>query len=698
MRLMQRHPGKRLNAKQIIKKLKINNSKEAVNDALSKLSEKGQLRAIGGGKFQIDRAATNEHKSFGKASEHIGKVDMTRSGSAYIICEDVEDDIFVNAKRLNGALHGDKVKVSVFKSGGQFRRKEGSIIKVLERATESFIGTLRLTRKYGLVIPDRTNMPYDIFVAFEDIKEEAQDGDKVVVKVVDWPTRHNQSPIGVITTVLGQAGTSDIEMKSILINNGFDLEFSEEVLAESESLSDTITEADLAERRDMREITTFTIDPVDAKDFDDALSYQELENGDIEIGVHIADVTHYLHPGTALDKEAYERSTSVYLVDRVLPMLPERLSNGLCSLRPNEDKFTFSAVFTFGKGGKLKDRWFGKTLTHSNRRYAYEEAQEVIENGKGDFAEELQQLNKIALKLRKDRFKNGAIAFESEEVRFKLDEDGTPIDVFVKERKDAHLLIEDFMLLANKEVAYFMAKKEKPEVPFVYRVHDLPDPDKVADFARFAHELGVNIRTDTPEQIAKSFNDLAKKARENDAVKMLEPMAIRTMAKAIYTSDNIGHYGLGFEYYSHFTSPIRRYSDVLAHRILYENLSSIKRFDKERLELQCKHISAQERKAMDAERESVKYKQVEYVMNHEGKIFDGFVSGFLDRGFFVELAHSKAEGLIGFDRLDEPYDIDAGRLKAVGRQSGDIIRMGQAVRVQIIGTDLSRREIEMDLV
>ena len=694
LRLFKRQPKKRLNAKQIIKKLKITNSKDSLQHALEYLTEKQELFQLKDGKYRLDRKANPQ--KVGPTKKYEGIVDMIRSGAAYIVIAELEEDVYVSPRHLKTALNGDKVLISVSHHRGR-RKPEGQVVQVLQRATEHFMGTLQITPKYGIVIPDKLNMDLDIYVELDQLRE-AKDGEKVVVKVTQWPKRHNHNPIGIITSVLGAAGGNDIEMKSILINNGFELDFPDEVMAEANALTDELSEAEIAARRDMRDVTTFTIDPADAKDFDDALSLRYLEDGQCEVGVHIADVTHYVKAGTALDAEALKRSTSVYLVDRVLPMLPEHLSNGLCSLRPNEDKFTFSAVFTFDKNGKLVDRWFGRTLTHSDRRFAYEEAQEVLETGEGDFADELRKLNELAHKLRKAKFKNGAIAFEAEEVRFRLDKDGVPIDVYSKERKDAHLLIEDFMLLANKEVALYMSKKRGgQEIPFVYRVHDLPNPEKVADFANFAMEVGFKMEMQTPKQIAASFNQLAKAAREDKALAILEPLAIRTMAKAEYTTENIGHYGLAFDHYSHFTSPIRRYSDVLAHRILGKNLKGEFRVKKEALEEQCQHISKQERKAMAAERESIKYKQVEFIKKHIGESFDGFISGMIDRGIFVELAHSKCEGMVGFETTGESFDLADGRLSAKGKRSGRVLKMGDAVRVKIVDADLQKRQIEMEL-
>lgn len=695
LKLFKRHPKKRLNAKQAIKKLKIVNSKDSVHDALKKLEAEGKLFSFGEDTFRLDRSMKFEKDR----STYQGRVDMTRGGAAFIICDDLEQDVYVPAKYINTALHGDRVEVSAYVAR-KGKRPEGEVLRVIDRATEFFIGTLRLSKKYAIVIPDKLNMPVDIFIDLNDTKE-GKDGEKVIVKIKKWHNKKNHSPIGEVTSVLGAVGSHDIEMKAILISNGFNLDFPEEVQAESEALATETTAEEIARRRDMRKVTTFTIDPETAKDFDDALSIEYLDNGNIEVGVHIADVTHYVKPDTALDEEAFSRSTSVYLVDRVLPMLPEKISNELCSLRPNEDKCTFSAVFEFDAENKIVKHWFGKTMTHSDRRFTYEEAQEVLETGAGDFIKELKELDRLAKVLRKKKFKEGAIAFEAEEVKFKLDEKGDPIDVYVKERKEAHLLIEDFMLLANREVATFISEKGKgegKEIPYVYRVHDLPNPDKVAGLARFAKELNFEIQVSTPQAIAASYNNLAKAARKDPALKMLEPIAIRTMSKAAYTTDNIGHYGLGFEYYSHFTSPIRRYSDVLAHRILEKNLEKTYRVKKENLEEKCKHISLQERKAMEAERESVKYKQVQFMEDRIGEEFNGIISGMIDRGIFVELAHIKAEGLIGFEKMDEAFDIDDSRLKAVGARTKRVLKMGDEVRVRIISTDLAKRQIEMELV
>ena len=750
LKFLLSHPKKHFSPRQIVDQLRVENNKDSAEHALQQLVQIGSVAEFGADKFGIalDRFTVSEApqtayydekdlperktgkrpkevpaagkrpeaRSQGKERKFIeGRVDMTRTGAAYIVSELLDTDVYVPPKYVNGALHGDTVRVLMFpvpprRKGGQpIRKPEGEIVMVLKRANEFFIGTLRKSRKYALLLPDNPNMPVDIYVPLEACGD-ARDGDKVVVRITDWQEGKGRVPIGKVTQTLGEVGGNDFEMKKILINQGFELSHSEEAEAEAARIPETISAQEIARRRDFREILTFTIDPEDAKDFDDALSIRNLENGNLEIGVHIADVTHYLKPDSSLDKEAFQRSTSVYLVDRVNPMLPEKLSNNLCSLVPHQDRLTFSAVFTFDPNGKLVGRWFGKTVIHSAKRFSYEEAQTILD-GKPD--EALQQLtifpeldlalktmDRLAKQMRKEREKNGAIGFETEEVRFRLDADGAPIEAYVKERKEAHLLIEDFMLLANKEVAHFIdAKAEnQQEIPFIYRVHDLPDMAKVAEFARFAAELGHPMKVDTPKQLAKSFNQLMLAARKNERLKLLEPLAIRTMAKAVYSTNNIGHYGLGYTHYAHFTSPIRRYSDVLAHRLLERNLDGkTYRVDKNKLEEQCKHVSSQEKKAADAERESVKFKQAELMRRHIGEEFDGIISGMIDRGFFVELSGSKAEGLVEFKYLDDAYEVEEGNLRATGRRYKRQFKMGDRVRIRVVAVDLQRRQIEMEL-
>ncbi|MEL6836463.1 MAG: ribonuclease R [Bacteroidota bacterium] len=695
LRMFRRHPKKQFNPRQVIKKLKIANNKDAVQHAIDKLVEDSALVAKDSYKYQFRR----EYVSPREQNTAEGRVDLTRSGAAYIVVEGREDDIYIAPKNVNNALSGDVVKIRYWKPRGRIKA-EGEIIEIIERATEHFVGIYQEYSRFGLVVLEG-KQEMEIMVHLDETMG-AQAGEMVVVQIKDQTNQDRRftNPLGVITSVLGKPGSSNLDMQAILINNGFNIEFPPEVIKESEALSEVISEEEIEKRRDFRDTITFTIDPETAKDFDDAISYRELEDGLFEVGVHIADVSHFVLPNTALDKEAYKRSTSVYLVDRVCPMLPEKISNELCSLRPHEDKLTFSAAFVFDKDFKLRRRWFGKAIIHSDRRFTYEEAQQVLETGEGDFAAEIVLLNKLAEKLRERRFKQGSIDFASEEVRFRLDEDGTPIEVFVKERKAANMLIEDFMLLANREVSSYIGRKEKARnntIPFVYRVHDEPDPDKAMELAHFARALGFEMDVSTPEAIGKSYNRLLRQAETDPSLKMLAPLAIRTMAKAKYTTDNIGHYGLGFSHYSHFTSPIRRYSDVLAHRILEKNLpkGSLYIENGAKLEEKCKHISNQERKATDAERESIKYKQVEFMEKHVGEDFLGVVNGIADFGVFVEVKESRCEGMISFDHMDQSYDIGEGRLSIRGRRDGKVIRMGDEVKVRVLDTDIKRRQIEL---
>lgn len=698
LKLFKRHPRKRYNPKQVAKKLRVINNRDSIQDAINKLVEAGELSSLDNFKYKLNRQHEEQSERTQNSKQYEGKVDMTRSGDAYIIIDDREEDVHVSGKYLHSAMNGDKVLIRTWRPRGR-RKLEGEVLKVLERSRNHFIGTLWKYPTYALVSVD-TNPSMDVIVELQKVKE-ATDEDRVVVRIDEWSSNeHGGNPTGTITATLGKAGSHDIEMKSILINNGFDLSFPEDVMREADYLPERIPPQEIERRNDLRELTTFTIDPDDAKDFDDALSIRHLENGDIEVGVHIADVTHYVKENSPLDKEALNRSTSVYLVDRVLPMLPERLSNGLCSLRPNEDRLAFSAVFEMSKNYQVKKRWFGRSVIHSDRRFTYNEAQEILDKGEGDFVSELKELNKIAQHLRKQRFKKGAINFETDEVKFKLDENGTPIDVYIKERKDTHLLVEDFMLLANREVATYISNKGKnQEIPFVYRVHDEPDPDKVEEMARFAREMGFDMNVSSPEEVARSLNRLAREAEKNPGLKLLSPIGIRTMSKAEYTTDNIGHYGLGFENYTHFTSPIRRYSDVLVHRLLDVNLGSqVHRVNKLKLEEQCKHISQQERRAINAERESVKYKQVEYIEKHVGEEFVGYISGMIDSGIFVELKDSKVEGMVPFENMDEPFEVAESRLRFRGKFSNEEYRMGQEIRVRIARADLAKRQVEMEWI
>ncbi|HRX28701.1 MAG TPA: ribonuclease R [Saprospiraceae bacterium] len=691
---------KKYTPKQLLKKLKVTNPETDIVKALDALIKKGKVVNLRDDIYKWESLGESENRRKSKLpkKQYVGRVDMTRSGAAYIMVDELHTDVYVPAKYTMGAMDKDTVKVEV--AVDRRRKKlEGRVIEIVKRSITHVLGRLHVHKNYGIVIPELDRLFPEVLIHKDKLKPE-YGGKRVTVKITEYHNNGQNSTFwGEVMRVLPETDSNDMAMQSILLSQGFELEFPPEVIEESEKIDGTITEQEIEKRRDFREILTFTIDPLTAKDFDDALSYRILENGDTEVGVHIADVTNYLIENSALDKEAYRRSTSVYLVDRVLPMLPEKLSNDLCSLNPHEDKLTFSAVFTFNTQYKITSRWFGKTIIHSDRRFTYEEAQEILEGNEGDCKEALLKLNDIALKLRKDRFKNGSINFESDEIRFQLDENNKPIGVYAKERKEANMLIEDFMLLANREVAFYMSKKAVPEIPFVYRIHDTPDMDRLADFALFAKALGFQMKLNNPKEIAESFNRLADEAEKNPLLKLLEPLAIRTMAKAEYSTDNIGHYGLAFEYYSHFTSPIRRYADVLAHRILYENLGKeIHRREKMPLELKCKHISSQEKKAADAERESIKYKQAEFLQDKVGEVFDAYVSGIIDRGFFVALTESRAEGMIPFDSLGESYKVADSRMKAIAYPSGHEITMGKKLKVKVLEVNLSARLIEFEVV
>lgn len=703
MQVFEQNQSKRYNAKQLIKKLNILNHPDAVQLVLKQLAEKKLIAQLTYGKYKFLKSDKSTQRKSSKIktkdSKYVnykGIVDMTRSGDAFIVVEGLEKDIFIANKNLAGALNGDEVKVRA-RINNSRGKPTGKVIEIVKRAQNKFIGTLRKGRHKPYVQINHKGYSFNVDT-FEHMIEDMENGSKVKLSIKSSERKSGNLYVAETIDSLHYNSTNDVAMMEILYNNGFAQEFPEEVETAAKQLKMEITDATLKYRRDFRNILTMTIDPDTAKDFDDAISFEKLENGQFEIGIHIADVTHFLRPGSVIDKEAYDRSTSVYLVDRVAPMLPEVLSNDLCSLNPNEDKFCFSASFVFSKDFTILKKWFGKTIIHSDRRFSYEEAQERIESGKGDYADEIQFLNKVAHHLRDKRFSEGAITFETEELKFKLDEHGKPLDVYVKERKDAHMMIEDFMLLANREVAFYIHQHAKgQEIPFVYRIHDQPDPERLREFGAFAAELGLKMTFDTPQQVADSFNALAKKAEEVDAFKILEPLAIRTMAKAVYSTENIGHYGLGFEYYAHFTSPIRRYADVLVHRILFDNLEAIKRYDKGTLETQSLYISAQERKAVDAERESIKYKQVEWAVEHIGEPFIGLVSGIIDRGIFVTLENSLVEGMITFDQFPETYNVES-RLRAIGKRTGHVLKIGDRISIQIESTDLDKRQIELGLV
>ncbi len=699
-KLLAKNGRSRFTIAQITKKINVANPPGAILRVVMKLVNAGKAVKLSEDRYKwhIDTNRTTKSKNTKSEDEimYSGIVDMTRSGAAYIIQSESVEDIYIHAKNLNGALHKDEVIVSVSESYAR-RRPEGRVVTVVKRALTRVIGHIRMFGNYAILIPDNPRIYPEVLVHHEDVLD-SKNYDRVVVEITTWGKGQNKGLWGKVIKVLEDLSDAELNAQSILLANGFNPEFTEEVIQETAQLSHSITDEEIQKRRDMRSVTTFSIDPASAKDYDDALSFRIKENGCIEVGVHIADVTHYLQEGSALDKDAYQRSTSVYLVDRVCPMLPEMLSNDLCSLNPKEDKLTFSAIFEFDAQYNLVSEWFGKTVIHSDRKFAYEEAQEVIETENGDYAEAILTLNAIATKLRNDRYKHGSISFESDEIQFMLNDAGEPAGMYIRERKDAHKLIEDFMLLANKQVASFIAKKAKPEIPFVYRVHDLPNQEKLHDFTVFARELGYNFKSDKPEQIAASFNQLAIDALENPILKLLEPLAIRTMSKAVYTTENIGHYGLGFEYYTHFTSPIRRYADVLVHRLLFKNLNDTYRADKEHLDKAAKHISDQEKKAAEAERESIKYYQTLYISKYVGQVFNGVISGIIERGIFVQLPESQVEGMVSFDSMGDVFTVSSSRMRAKSKFSGQEFVIGQSVSVRIVAADPDTRRTDMELV
>ena len=680
-----------LNYKQVCAKLNIKDteSRETILEILKEQTQKGIFTEPEKGKFKV-----KDLKTF-----ITGKVDMTADGAAFIVPDDeFEKDVFVSARKLHNALHGDKVKVYIYaKKRG--RKNEGEVVEIIQRLKTDFIGVIKISDRFAFVSVDDKKMLQDIFVPLTDLAG-AKDGQKVQVSITDWP-EGAKNPIGKIINILGTQGENNTEMNAILAQYGFPLSFPKEVEKEAEEIPELISEEELKDRKDFRETATFTIDPADAKDFDDAISFKKLPNGNYEIGVHIADVSHYVQPKTYLDKEAYSRATSVYLVDRVIPMLPERLSNGVCSLRPHEDKLCFAAVFELNEKAEILTEWFGRTVIHSDRRFSYEEAQEVLENKEGDYAEELVKLNELAYILRDQKFKNGAISFESTEVKFKLDESGKPTGVYVKERKDAHKLIEDFMLLANKKVAEFIAKKGKgkQKYTFIYRSHDSPNLENLGTFALFAARFGYKINMKTDKEIAKSLNFLMEDVEGKKEQNVLTQLAIRSMAKAVYTTKKTSHYGLAFDHYTHFTSPIRRYPDVMVHRLLAAYLNGERSANEDEYETAASHSSAMEKRAADAERASIKYKQVEYLEENVGKLYMGIISGVTEWGMYVELIENKCEGMIRLkDIADDFYVLDEKNYCIVGQRKKKKYQLGDEVKVKVKKVDLSKRQIDFSLV
>lgn len=628
-----------------------------------------------------------------------GVLDIARSGIGYVVIAGAGNDVLVRPGSFANALHGDTVQVKIWKENEITGKREGRIVKVMSRRQTEFTGIIHLSTNYAFFIPDTDRPMPDFYIPLDNLNG-AKHKDHVVASLLQWDS-DNRKPIGKVQSVLEAGNENDVAMKGIIAENGFPLQFQEDVMKASARLSDKLSPKEIKKRKDCRDILTITIDPVDAKDFDDAISFRILPNGLYEVGVHIADVSYYVEPGSVLDAEAYRRATSVYLPDRVNPMLPERISNELCSLRPNEDKFTFAAVFQINAKAEIKEYWLGRTVIHSNRRFTYEEVQDIIEKGKGDYEEEIHILNSIAKKLRKKRFQSGAINFSSQEVRFVLDENAKPIGITIKESKEAHQLIEEWMLLANRTVAAYANTVEvnKKVLPFPYRIHDTPDIEKLQPFAEYSKRYGHRFDLSSPEKIAMSFNQLLKDAAGKPEQHVLEQLGIRTMAKAIYSPENIGHYGLAFEYYCHFTSPIRRYPDVLVHRILADCLAGKPLPDKA-MEEKCKHSSERERAAMDAERASQKYKQVEYMKPHVGEVFEAVISGVSQYGFWAETVAHKCEGMVSMYSLQD-YD-DFRHIESdyslAGRRSGRVFRMGDKVYIRVLSANMEKRLLDYEWV
>ncbi|MGC9352818.1 MAG: ribonuclease R [Mariniphaga sp.] len=685
--VLYEEPGSVVNYKQIASWLGVKDpeGRRLINIALEEMKDDEYLEQISRGRYRLKA----------KTGTVCGIVELQPQGFGYIVSDEVDRPILVSAHNLNNAMDGDKVKVHLYA-----RRKkhdlEGEVTEILERAKTIFVGTVQMSRNFAFLLP-AGKVGFDIFIAKENLNG-AKDGQKAIAEIIEWPPKA-RSPFGKITEVLGDTGNNDAEMHAILAEFELPHKFPEKVDKVAEKIPFEIPEEEYKKRRDFRGVTTFTIDPADAKDFDDALSLQKLENGNWEVGVHIADVTHYVTPNSLIEAEAQSRATSVYLVDRVVPMLPERLSNGVCSLRPNEDKLCFSAVFEMTGEAKVVKQWFGKTVIHSNKRFAYEDAQEIIETGKGDLAEEVLKLNDLAKKLRAQRFKNGSIAFDRVEIKFNIDEDGKPLSVFFKEAKESNQLIEEFMLLANKKVAEFIGRpkgRKKPKT-FVYRIHDKPDPDKLQSFNSFISRFGYGIQLQSAKTISNSMNNLLDNVKGKKEQNVVETLAIRTMAKAEYSTRNIGHYGLAFDYYTHFTSPIRRYPDMMVHRLLEKYLENSRSASEQKFEDLCRHSSDMETRAANAERASIKYKQVEFMQDHVGEVYPGVISGITDWGIYVEL-ENKIEGMIPIRELDDDFYIfDEKNYALVGRHNHKKYQLGDDITVKIWRTNLEKKQLDFRL-
>ena len=692
---LEKYVTRTFNYKQVAGLLHVTDlhEKKLINEILDELTEKGLIEQIHRGKFKLNAIPPYV----------TGIVNVKGNGNVSVICDEMTDEIIISPRMVNTALHGDTVKVYVF-TNRKSHIVEGEITEVISRAQRDIVGTIQISKRFAFLTPSSSKIHFDLFIPLDNLNG-AKDGQKVIGQITDWPSG-SKNPFGKIIAVLGEPGNNNVEMHAILAEFDLPYSFPEELEELASKIPDQITPAEIAKRKDFRNVLTITIDPVDAKDFDDALSIQKLENGNWEVGVHIADVSHYVIEGDAIDKEAYERATSVYLVDRVVPMLPEKLSNLVCSLRPNEEKLCFSAVFELDKNANIVSDWYGKTIINSNRRFTYEEAQKVIETQTGDFADEIIVLNDLATTLRERRMKSGSVNFSSIEVKFHLDEQGNPTGVYFKEQKDSNKLIEDFMLLANRKVAELVGaiKSEKTDKLspsnnlFVYRIHDSPDEDKLNNFSRFIGRFGYKISTKSDVQILNSLNKLLKDVEGTKEENLISQLAIRTMAKAVYTSKNIGHYGLGFDYYTHFTSPIRRYPDLMVHRLLSSYLD--KKSSKENaLEEKCKHSSEMEKRAADAERASIKYKQAQYLEKQIGNVFDGLISGVTEWGIYVEIIENKCEGMIRLKDLDDDfYTYDEENYCVIGKRTKKKYQLGDKLAIKVRRVDLMKKQIDFQIV
>ena len=703
LKILSQNENKVFNYKQIGAKLELDDtqSRNQIIKDLKVLTSQKKIEEVEPGKYVV----------VGTSKDYFeGKIDMTGRKTAYFVCPDFEEDVFIPTNNLNHSLDGDTVKVYVY-NRRKGKKVEGEVIEVIERKKTDFVGVIDIQKNFAFVSTANPKMYTDIFIS-KDKLGEAENGDVVLVHIEDWPARAD-SPFGKVIKVLGKPGQHDTEIHAILAEYGLPAEFPIEVEDYAQKIDTTIQENEIKNRRDMRDVLTFTIDPKDAKDFDDALSFQVLENGNFEIGIHIADVSFYLKEGTILDDEAYQRATSVYLVDRVVPMLPEVLSNFACSLRPNEEKYTFSAVFEISNEAQVINQWFGRTVIHSNQRFSYEEAQQIIETKQNTIPESISitgstyevsdeivaatlKLDELAKILRKKRMINGAISFDKVEVKFNLNTNFEPVGVFFKISKDANHLIEEFMLLANKKVAEFIGKQKKT---FIYRIHDEPNIDKLISLQTVIAKFGYKINLKSKDEISKSLNSLLNEVVGKKEQNMIDTLAIRTMSKAKYSTDNIGHYGLAFEYYSHFTSPIRRYPDVMVHRLLQHYLDGGKSADEEVFETKCLHSSTMEGLATNAERDSIKYMQVRYMQDHRDQEFLGVISGVTEWGIFVEIIENKCEGMVRIREIKEDYyTFDEKQYALVGATTQNLLQLGDEIYVKVKNADLVKKQLDFHFI